>query len=860
MRNSTGDTKSTKGRPAPPVPGLAFDAAAFVDPPSHLWPGYFWILNDRISTDKLLAQLRDMRARDARSVCLLAEPPEFRPVTLATELDLPYLSDEYFGMIRTVLAECERLGMSFWLYDEGGWPSGGAAGRVLAANPERHGLKPLVFTESEADADGRHPAAPGALCMAAWVDGTWRVHPPDRPITGLPPRAKVRVFAPRSDPVLHKSARCAPYADMLCPEAVAEFISLTHERFKCHTAGHFGKTVRFAFTDEPSCECTRVPHQLTWTSDMATVFSARKGYDIVPLLPRLFVPQADGEDSAVTQARVDFHDVWSQLLVERYLLPVRDWCRANGIVSAGHFGGEDEPRYNADGGFGHILRALRGLDLPGVDAIWRQLYPGLRSHHFTKYASSVARQTGQPYVMTESFAVYGNGLTPAEMKWVTDQQYVRGANLMVVACYPYSTRDHFMPGERPHFGPVNPLWKYMDLYHAYAARLGYLLSRGRAACATAVYYDIRSIWAGGTARAEAIRLHDATAQTFLEAQCDFDFIDDDVLSGKCGRIDGGKLVVGEMAYDTIIVPPTRWMDDAAKQGLEEFRRAGGVVLDRAPADAAPGRVCRIDPASPHIRACRRDWGRTRLYFLTNESDAPAHVTARFADPGAPVLCNPEDGRRYGLDHTRERDGVAVHLDLAAWGSAALLFGADAVADAPLARFERKGAFRLDSGWTIRPLCQYRVGEHDFEQIGRGDEMPMETPLGDWAGVLSTHFSGDVEYAVTFECEADRARIDLGDVKYACRITLNGEPVGRRIWKPFSLDLTGKLRRGRNDLRVVVTNTLANALLAPEVVARWDAMPGPGWPSSGASYDAKARRFEKDSLPSGLYGPVEVEWC
>ena len=70
------------------------------------------------------------------------------------------------------------------------------------------------------------------------------------------------------------------------------------------------------------------------------------------------------------------------------------------------------------------------------------------------------------------------------MKWLVDYQYVRGLTLLVCGVYPLSTRDHLMLGERPHFGPVNPLWDFLPDFHRYVARLGYLLS-----CGTG-FYDV----------------------------------------------------------------------------------------------------------------------------------------------------------------------------------------------------------------------------------------------------------------------------------------------------------------------------------------------------------------------------------
>ena len=137
------------------------------------------------------------------------------------------------------------------------------------------------------------------------------------------------------------------------------------------------------------------------------------------------------------------------------------------------------------------------MDVPGVDVIWRQLWPGGNNHHFPKYASTVSHQSGLPWSLTESFAVYGSGLTPSQMKWISNYQYVRGINLSVLSCYPQSTKDWFLGGIRPMFGPGNPLWQYMDDYHGYLGRLGYLLSLGNPYIKIALYYPISDIWAGG---------------------------------------------------------------------------------------------------------------------------------------------------------------------------------------------------------------------------------------------------------------------------------------------------------------------------------------------------------------------------
>jgi len=781
----------------------AFNRNALREPPAYFWPGYFWVLNDAVDEQKMLDQLRDMRAHDARSVCLLPEPPEFRPNALATRLDRPYLSPSYLELIGKLVAECSRLGMNYWFYDEGGWPSGGACGQVCGRDPEKFSGKVMVPSEN----------------------------------------------GPRLKPI---SYGCVPYPDLLKAGATQTFIEITHEAHKPYIGAHFGRTVRFAFTDEPMAYPTH-DGQLTWSDDMADVFKRQKGYDLMPCLEPLLQPPADDEDARITRMRIDFYDVWSRLFVARYLHPIRDWCHANGLLSAGHFGGEDEPSGNAHHGFGHILRALRGLDIPGVDAIWRQLFPGLRSHQFPKYASSVARQMGQPLVLTESFAVYGNGITPAQLKWITDQQFVRGATLMVMACYPYSSRDHFMAGERTHFGPNDPLWKYMDIFHGYVARLAYLLTRGQPVCSTAVYFDIPGIWAGGATRQQAIARHDQVADELLKTQCDFDYIDDDVLTHP--TIHAGWIHVGPMAYDTIVVPSGKWMASAARAGLEEFRKAGGKVVTTRESAVAIAPVVKLTPSCGDIRACKRAGDGSILYFLTNEADRAIRVQIGFAEAGQPVLCDPLTGELGHLPFKDSASGTTIEFDFAPWGSALIMFGVPA--DRRLPEFQPSGqTLALVHGWSLRPLRRHQVGERDFEVTDLPDSRPTPVMLGDWATTLGSNFSGDAEYEIAFESPvAGRARLDLGEVRYACRVVLNEREVKRLVWKPFVAEVD--VREGRNKLQVVVTNTLANAIVDPDVYAVWLSRLGKSWPAGALHYDQTARKFEAESLASGLFGPVQI---
>jgi len=806
---------------------IPFTPECFIEPDAVYWPGYFWLWNGPLVPDELLRQLRDMYAHGARSVCTLPMPHEFRPDSTNNRMDVPYLSAAFFDRIACVVEEAARLGMHFWLYDEGGWPSGEACGQVTKDHPE---LRASILRLHE--------------------DGTWQLEHTDS-------------------------------VDRLNPQATQRFLELTHDGYWQAVGDAFGKTIRIAFTDEPNAGQVVPGHSLPWTAGLGETFAQRFGYRIEDHLDT-FAKEPDALTRDDMRVRVDFFDHWSQRFVDAYFLPIRRWCHAHGILAGGHLGGEDETLGSVLHGFGHVLRTLRAQDVPGVDVIWRQLLPGQANHHFPLYAATVAHQLGQPYAFTESFAVYGNGLTPAQMKWVTDYQYVRGINLMVGACYPFSTQDHQMGGERPHFGPVNPLWDYLPCYHAYTARLGYALSCGQPAIDTALYLPVRDMWAHGL-REQAVEGYEALVQALEARQCAFDLIDDDVLAGEI-RIEDGCCRVGPMAYRQIVLGPCAWLTAAAAETLAAFVRAGGelICLNRLPgvdgdagdrfraclgdevarvpvlhataeiADLLPSLV-QLDPPGDSMRVMARTVEHGAIYFLWNEGETAYAGRVRFPKAGAIQEMLPENGSIIPLVAE-----CTAELDLCLEpGESRLLLCGETADETPRA-WQVSDTVALDAGWQARALREYVIGAHDYE-IHESADAWQPIALGPWKDRFTEDFSGDVAYRVSIPLRQDwqglAARVKLGDVEYVAEVRIDGVSAGKRIWPPWEIILPEGICSGTLELEVVVTNTLANQLTSERVRNDWAQRTGPGWPGV---YDARAAVFEMDSRGGGLYGPVTLE--
>lgn len=869
-----------------------FQAEKLQTPDFYLWPGFFWIINEQLDKEKIYEQLKDMVDHGAKSVCVHVEPLDLGKVITCHSLldDVKYLSKAYMDYLKYISDVCVELGMHLWMYDEAAWPSGQACGQVYARNPRAFEKKELIYSDfTMGRRETGYTVPEGVFCAGILRDGAWVTKKPGERLEYMDGDEYVRVFHLKTlatDQYGSGTDYDIDFASLFNKEATETFIELTHERIKDYIGGEFGKSMFFTFTDEPAVSGI-TEKSIPWVDGFDQDFEAQYGYSLIDYAPYLLAAESPDESLDVQRARVDLFDFCSKRFADSYLKPIQDWCRDNGLLSSGHLWQEGAIRFYACGGAFHLLRGYRAMDVPGLDYIFREYYPG-NTPVYAKYPASVSRQKGVKYTMTESYCLAGSGLTLAEMKIALDQQVARGANLLVMGAYPYSTREHLMAGERPHFGPVNPYWRYQGAFHEYAARLSYLMTRGDAVVNAAVYMNMRDIWAGAATRERAYDLHERIYRALYKEQVDYDYIDDDVLAGIEGRVEGGRLVVGAMTYDTIIVPESEWIDEQALVGLTAFAEQGGKVIvvgERLCCDGGEGPVfapkssehvayatvehmarhakplARISPSSGQIRIAKRVANGVAIYFLCNESaGATGSLEFTFDELEDAVLCEVESGALRTMDAKKNDTGTRIILAFEPRESKVLLFGTGEAAAEP-ERFQASDdRLELAKGWRLRPLKQYKAGLHDFEIVELADQAYMETPLKNWGRVLGEYFSGDVEYVVEVDCPiafaGRRAKLELGDVRYACEAYVNEAYLGRKQWGTYSFLIEEGLNPGVNRVRVVVTNTLANAILSPEAESIWNAKTDAGRPK-GRLWDGQTKNLEKDSVISGLLGPVRI---
>ncbi len=346
-------------------------------------------------------------------------------------------SEEQWRIFLTGLKVAEHLGLHLWLYDEEGYPSGAAGGLVLERNPDLE----AVGLVRKVDADGKPHYE-----VQRMYEGT---------------HCTENVYKKRR------------YVNLLSPQATRLFIEITHEAY-ARRVPNLGKRVHAIFTDEPSLMTTyiRPPAHalpaLPWVEDMPAQFKRRKGYDLIPHLESLYTDTGN-----YWGIRCDFYEVVAQLVAERYLGQIQQWCRKHGIASSGHLLAEEKLLWHVMY-YGDLFTCLRRMDIPGIDILSSDPLALAAGNGFLvpKLISSAAHIMGRTETMSETsdFAeqMSGKRATLAQMKATASLQYLLGIN----------TITSYYPDLYGATHPNNTEQRRIDYaeYNAHVGRLSWLVS------------------------------------------------------------------------------------------------------------------------------------------------------------------------------------------------------------------------------------------------------------------------------------------------------------------------------------------------------------------------------------------------
>lgn len=104
------------------------------------------------------------------------------------------------------------------------------------------------------------------------------------------------------------------------------------------------------------------------------------------------------------------------------------------------------------------------------------------------------------------------------------------------------------------------------------------------------------------------------------------------------------------------------------------------------------------------------------------------------------------------------------------------------------------------------------GNFAVDAQGRLIVPPKAIGLGDWRRQGYPALCGTGRYRTVVDLASVPARLGVDSGGYPVKATVNGRPCGLRPWAPFTFDLRGAARAGRNEIVLEVTSTLGHLLV------------------------------------------------
>lgn len=738
----------------------------FIHPSNEFSPFPFWFLNGDLKEEKIEKQMRDFTAKGIYGVVL--HPRIGVPRTLE------YLSDAFMQKIVFAVKTAKKLGMKVLLYDEGMYPSGSAHGKVVQENPDyaAKGVR-LIKDGEEIEADERillsyavkmisedeYESARVIKGSEALSDGECVMHL----VSGFT-RGTIRGIHEGED----DGQPFAPKAgDLLNKDAMQAFIRLTHERYYEYLSEEFGKTIIGFFTDEPSPtgRASRRGMQ-PWTDGFEKEIELA-GFDLNDY-PALFLKKG-GEEKRI---RAEYARHVNNRLTRTYYRPISEWCKNHAIALCGH------PHSAQDS------KLLCEFQIPGQDVVWRWVAPendlslSGRESAQAKCASDIARHTGARRNLNECFGCCGPkgemwGLNVSDMKWYLNWLFVRGCNFIIPHAFFYELDTPVQADRPPDVGPNNIFWDEYNIISDYIKRMCCLNTDSVNQAKVAVLSSCDTMEVSGVRR-------------LYESHVDFNYLMDEHFM--LSRIEDGKIRIQNQAYEALIVPENISFAPGTEIKIEEARRNGVCVANDAEQVISGRRNCKFNNLAKEIRTSYLKKDGSDVLILANESDDPYRGRVRIPFGGDCVLLHPWTGEVKKLIF-RNKDAILE------------IQGRDIVVitNAPSDRktpvydngHGKKHIKRLDKKWTMHlPGGKEIAGKKDWQEI---DEIHI--------------YSGDITYTadvIVQDPEKDMM-IDLGVVHEKARLFVNGREVGVKIAPPYVFDVKGFMHKGRNYIKVVVTN-------------------------------------------------------
>ncbi len=496
----------------------------------------FWSWNDKLEPEVLRAQIRWMKEQGIGGFFMHARGG----------LRTSYLSEEWMQCVDACVEEAKKLGMQAWIYDENGWPSGFAGGKLL---------------EKEENLDTHITYKIGEYDPKAWVSYS---------LTG---EKLQRLSSFAEGECLNLYLNISPSTvDILNEEIIKQFLQETHEKYAQRYGDRLSENLAGIFTDEPQYYRWGV----AYTRVMPKVFLETYGEDVLDHLGLLFV-----EKEGYRTFRYRYWLTMHRLMLGSFGKQIHNWCREHGIQFTGHYV-EEQNLTGLMSCCAGVMPFYKYMDMPGIDWLNRSVGNKLS----VRQLASVAQQYGKKQVLTETYGCCGWDVTPAELRKYGDFQYVGGANRTCQHLIPYAEHGQRKRDYPSHFSEINPwIGEYFKEFNDYFTRMGYLLTNSQEVVNIAMLHPMRSAYFDykdlDVKPGNGLQLLEQAFYGQLDMLADdqipYHFLDETLLE-EDGFVKGKKIGCGLREYDILVIPACYTMGKHTEMLIRQYVENGGKVL------------------------------------------------------------------------------------------------------------------------------------------------------------------------------------------------------------------------------------------------------------------------------------------
>ena len=608
-----------------------------------------------------------------------------------------------------------------------------------------------------------------------------------------------------------------------------------------------------------------------WNKGFAKEFLRRRGYDLLPWLPVYAGVPIESSDRSEQVLR-DIRQTIADLIDEVFFDEMEQAARRYGVRLSAEC---VAPTMVSDG-----LLHYRHVDYP-MGEFWLNS-PTHDKPNDMLDAISGAHIYGKRIIQAEGFTeVRGTwDETPALLKPLLDRNFCLGINSIVLHVNTHNPWPDRRPGMTldgigTFFQRDNTWWREMPAFTRYITNCQELLQKGQPVVDLAVYVGdevprrsilperlaatLPGLMGDSLLRREAARIRNVgqpmetspvgVSHTLNMTKAEdwlnplhgykYDSFNHNVLAGM--HVEGGEVVTREgMHYRAIVVPSARKMNpnniNTGWAEIEALRQQGATIIDTPWTNADLSslgieRDIHLPVGLDYTHRCDADQD---IYFISNQTPNPVTFALK---------TRADRPYRYLLDPLREQTTYAGDsVTLTPYASIAYLLS------------DKEHGTQVDE--THSPRHTYAIGgkwQLTFEE--NGIRLSTDTLKGweTYADPGIRYYSGHANYENTFKYKGkakDRVWLCLDEIHDIATIYVNGICCGTSWMAPHRIDITKAVKRGKNQLRIEVVNTWANALLGMDLGTP---------PYDGIWTNGKYRRAEKTPLPAGLGKGVYIEY-